>query len=1288
MIPSKAIKKVKNEVHLEIAAGSLVAYGVFPQTNEGIQKAKETAASKDTWLAPSDLPEYYNGIDNDLIIGNETDGIRAIRRHLQEFYGLTPSKQKDNKPNTPAGLPIHWYPINQVGERTWRKLKAQLTGIKDELFGKLYSFVNLSERDADKLIENIKKSGHYPGLEDGSGNNLEIYEEWLVDTYLPGGKTNPQPEEDEEDEYDEEGLDDLLGMLADEAAAEEQGDYIDEDEEDDEDIQKALEDLLDIKPDKDGVIIDEDKSKKPDTGSGTFTVEDPNKPKHPKLYPEIDHIKPRYMKGVHGLYDLDFESDIDKAIYFAGKTDQAGEKSKLKADVRKWLQDVTGLNYFEDFSEIKKYRKKILDKIKSIIEEEERDYDPNDPPMLDADAVDVFVPIIYDGYFQDPDQIDEEDVEDEPVDGGKSLEERMQEAFEKNLDDLLDDIKNPEEKKPVPKQGKRRGRKPRKTLPKKPKNKNVTPRKPKGLTYTLPKRGNEKSLAEYFNNKIADSFSLALQANKMNKLSGGPKKPPGFFLRKALFNRFGGDLFNRTVGTFSQSPEAYQDPALSKEQRFAASLAATPPPPRPTPSDKNEPKQLELNLGIKSGSVSYVDKSNPVYDLNARDIIEQSNRKLKKSYDKLANDVKTLFKNKDSKNQVEAEKGSIFDSIPKLFDSIKESVKKGNGYQKELVKVKGETLQVVKDARESEEDYIKEKEYEQDKDLSSSFDYKFDFTKPLEDDDIEEEDRRKKPFDWFGDMFDFDYDRKKKKKPSTRKRISGGRPGSTIKPKKPLGTAGKKVAAAAGKNTAKIVGKGAGKFAAKKIPVAGIFAGVAFGVERFLEGDILGGIGEITSGVVSTVPIIGTALSTAIDVGLMARDMTTPPKLASGGLVNGPQEVMVGEAGPEAIIPLGNSAAQNIVSTLPLTTGLTLPLILGTTKQIVKTTRTASKFEPYMEQRIAPLAKIFGIETIAMASDVGRNLASVKTATKTQENKGFFGSIKKMFSGMFGGGSGRRSSGRTATASPPTSAPVTGAGTGKWGPLLELIASKESGGNYEAMYPSTTLPGATKMTIAEVARRATGAVGKYQQLPRYLVSRAKAAGLNPETDLYSPENQDLIAGKVNIGINRGGDKWLAGKISTEEFMQNLSMEFAALPNSYGNFHYPGQRSSITPDQVRGALQRVKTTPATPAKMDAPVAKAPPQAAGSPFTLQPLQSPGTTPAPATANMQQIPQAVRSQMEAGATASAVTMNVFGTPMVTGYTVSKPTASGGFTTLSYDTQGNVFDPSQIQKYRLGAN
>jgi hypothetical protein len=145
---------------------------------------------------------------------------------------------------------------------------------------------------------------------------------------------------------------------------------------------------------------------------------------------------------------------------------------------------------------------------------------------------------------------------------------------------------------------------------------------------------------------------------------------------------------------------------------------------------------------------------------------------------------------------------------------------------------------------------------------------------------------------------------------------------------------------------------------------------------------------------------------------------------------------------------------------------------------------------------------------------------------------------------------------------------------GTWGPLLDLIAGKESGGNYEAMYPSTTLPGATKLTIAEVARRATGAVGKYQQLPQYLVGRAKAAGLDVNKDLYSAENQEKIIINVNIK-GRGGERWLRGQMSDEDFMQGLSQEFASLPNAQGKFYYPGQRSAMTADKIKSALSKVK-----------------------------------------------------------------------------------------------------------------
>ena len=44
------------------------------------------------------------------------------------------------------------------------------------------------------------------------------------------------------------------------------------------------------------------------------------------------------------------------------------------------------------------------------------------------------------------------------------------------------------------------------------------------------------------------------------------------FFAKAMMSEFGGDRLRRTKGIFSKSPEEYQDPSLTKEQRFSALL--------------------------------------------------------------------------------------------------------------------------------------------------------------------------------------------------------------------------------------------------------------------------------------------------------------------------------------------------------------------------------------------------------------------------------------------------------------------------------------------------------------------------------------------------------------------------------------------------------------------------------------------------------------------------------------------------------------------------------------------
>jgi hypothetical protein len=311
MIPKKAIKKVKNEIHLEIAAGSLIAYGVFPQTNEGIQKAKETAASKEEWLAPSDLPEYYDGIENDLLTGKETPGIIAIRNSLKEFYKLTAGTEDfvDTQVYTPAD-----------------------------------KFVDDGKEFADKIID---------------------------------------------------------------------------------DLDVALEEKSDEIMDAIDAIIAEDKRKIEE-----FKAKVTRRVNHPELFPELQHIKTRYMWGQNGLYDLEFKSDIDRAIYFAGKLGGDNKDSQDKVAVRQWLFLATGLNVRDDYEEVKEYRGKILELILQLVK-------------LNPNETEVIVPPVYDGYYQDPDEDEEEEDDEEEMD-----DEDYDDLYGSNLDDLLNEVREDEEKDP------------------------------------------------------------------------------------------------------------------------------------------------------------------------------------------------------------------------------------------------------------------------------------------------------------------------------------------------------------------------------------------------------------------------------------------------------------------------------------------------------------------------------------------------------------------------------------------------------------------------------------------------------------------------------------------------------------------------------------------------------------------------------------------------------------------------------------------------------------------------
>lgn len=141
----------------------------------------------------------------------------------------------------------------------------------------------------------------------------------------------------------------------------------------------------------------------------------------------------------------------------------------------------------------------------------------------------------------------------------------------------------------------------------------------------------------------------------------------------------------------------------------------------------------------------------------------------------------------------------------------------------------------------------------------------------------------------------------------------------------------------------------------------------------------------------------------------------------------------------------------------------------------------------------------------------------------------------------------------SSPSSPPSGAAPSGGGQGggKWQPVLELIAKHEAvNGSYDSIYPSSTKPGLTNMTIAEAdawqaataSQRGSAAAGRYQFM--YIKDQAAAAGIGPN-EKFSPENQDKMA--ISLITKTRGVTWNMIKKNPNEAMIRLGMEWASLP---------------------------------------------------------------------------------------------------------------------------------------------
>jgi hypothetical protein len=151
---------------------------------------------------------------------------------------------------------------------------------------------------------------------------------------------------------------------------------------------------------------------------------------------------------------------------------------------------------------------------------------------------------------------------------------------------------------------------------------------------------------------------------------------------------------------------------------------------------------------------------------------------------------------------------------------------------------------------------------------------------------------------------------------------------------------------------------------------------------------------------------------------------------------------------------------------------------------------------------------------------------------------------------------------------PPGSFNLNRYGGPGYAPLKELIFSGESG-NYDSMNPSTyykTKFGVTCMsqTIAVVASKATGAIGRYQNMPAYILNRARSVGLDPNTALYNEANQELMGESL---INAAVGSYIKGtnkgtRSDLENAVQLLAQTWASIPTIIRAFAVYNARGRI------------------------------------------------------------------------------------------------------------------------------
>jgi muramidase (phage lysozyme) len=284
-------------------------------------------------------------------------------------------------------------------------------------------------------------------------------------------------------------------------------------------------------------------------------------------------------------------------------------------------------------------------------------------------------------------------------------------------------------------------------------------------------------------------------------------------------------------------------------------------------------------------------------------------------------------------------------------------------------------------------------------------------------------------------------------------------------------------------------------------------------------------------------------------------------KLSGGGIV-------AGEAGNEAVIPLTSSIGKKVTGGLEennsASTLSAIGPLLSATAGIVRNPLYGSILGPVVNPIIQPMLAQYKVPVYsgdfgsfkisklqAATTQAKGKTKSIEQASKNPLTSGMgwlgnmfsgiggmvsgaFGGIKNFFGGLFGGRRRRNGGG----SPPPPGGLLPGNAPPEIKAMLEAISAGE--GSWNSVNSGLTIDGLSNMTIAEAREtgmkirregKGSGALGKWQQMPiingsNTLKERAEAAGLNYNTDKFSPENQTKIARKYMSDVYGGEQKLL------------------------------------------------------------------------------------------------------------------------------------------------------------------